>query len=78
MTPSQCRAGRALIRISQAELAARAGVCRKTVIIFEATGRNMLQGHVNAVRAALTAAGVEMIDGDRPGVRAPADSGARH
>lgn len=77
MTPSQCRAGRALIRISQTELAARVGLDRKTITLFEAAGRNMLRDNANAVRAALEEAGVEMIDGDRPGVRV-ADRGDRH
>lgn len=78
MTPSQCRAARALIRISQSELAARVGLCRRTLALFEATDRNMQQTNVAAVRAALEAAGVEMLDGEKPGVRAVAELGARH
>ena len=77
MTPSQCRAGRALIRISQEELAARTGLCRRTLALFENTSRAMHHNHVGTVRAALEAAGVEMIDGDKPGVRAAVECGAR-
>lgn len=69
MTPIQCRAGRAIANLSQSTLSARVGISRKTLILFETTNHHLHPNHVQALRAELERCGVEMIDGERPGVR---------
>lgn len=69
MTSAQCRAGRALLGWSAAELAERAGVHRNTVVRLEAGGE---AGHAAlAIRVALEAAGVVLLpeNGGGAGVR---------
>jgi predicted transcriptional regulator len=69
MTPAQCRAARALIDITQAELARRAVVPASLIADYE-TGAGTPRGaDLEAIQRALEAAGVEFIDGARPGVR---------
>jgi predicted transcriptional regulator len=69
MTPAQCRAARALIDMSHADLA-RAAVVTVTIIAdFETGVGGTRPTDVDAIQAALEKAGVEFIDGDRPGVR---------
>jgi hypothetical protein len=69
MTPAQCRAARALINMSQARLSHVAVVPITSVRDFEFTGAGARQADIHAMQAALEKAGVEFIDGDRPGVR---------
>lgn len=71
MTPSQCRAARALIGMEQGELARAAGVARSTVVDFEREAREPRAASVAAIRAALEAAGVVFLEenGGGPGVR---------
>jgi len=71
MTPEQCKAARALLRMEQGDLASRAGIARSTVIDFEKGSRSPRQGSIGAMRAALEAAGVEFIpeNGGGAGVR---------
>lgn len=71
MTPSQCRAARALVSMSQDELAARSQVAKRTIASFEGETRRPYERTVDAIRAALEAAGVEFIaeNGGGPGVR---------
>jgi len=71
MTPEQCKAARALLRMEQEQLANAAGVARSTVIDFEAKARSPRQSSVRAIRSALEAAGVQFIaeNGGGPGVR---------
>jgi uncharacterized protein len=62
-TPETCRAGRALLGLSQAELADRAGVARLTVADFERAARKPMAANLAAIRSALAAAGVDLLPG---------------
>jgi transcriptional regulator with XRE-family HTH domain len=69
LSPAQCRTGRALVDMDQAELARRAVVSRDTIADFENGSRAPIANSLSAIRSALEAAGVEFTDGDQPGVR---------
>jgi transcriptional regulator with XRE-family HTH domain len=71
MTPSQCRAARALLDCNQIELATRALVGLSTVVDFERERRAVSSDAIAAIQRGLEAAGVIFIeaDGDGPGVR---------
>lgn len=69
MTPGQCRAARAFIGMSQNELAKRAKVGVVTIIKFEAAMRVPYPDTIDAIIRALNRAGVELTNGDGPGVR---------
>jgi transcriptional regulator with XRE-family HTH domain len=71
ISPAQCRAARALMEMDQAELARRAVVSRDTIADFENGSRTPAADGLDAIRAALEAAGVIFIDenGNGLGVR---------
>lgn len=71
ITRDQCRAARALLQISQVDLATAVGLSKQTVIDFERGARNPHKSNLLAIQAALEASGVEFIDsnGGGPGVR---------
>ena len=71
MTPSQCRAARALVSISQDDLAKAASVAKATIAAFELDQRQPYARTLTAIRAALESAGVEFLaeNGGGPGVR---------
>jgi len=62
-TPATCRAGRALLGLSQAELADRAGLPRLTVADFERAARQPLAANLAAIRSALADSGVDLLPG---------------
>jgi len=71
ITPGQCRAARALLDITQPELAEAAGLGLSTIVDFEKSRRDVSRAAVHALQKALERAGVRFIekDGGGPGVR---------
>ena len=71
MTPTQCRAARALLEITQTELARVANLGLSTVVDFERKRREVSSEAIQAMRDALVYQGVDFIDenGGGPGVR---------
>jgi transcriptional regulator with XRE-family HTH domain len=71
LTPSQCRAARALLEITQPGLAERAGLGLSTIVDFERSRRAVPSETAQVVRRTLEKLGVEFIDenGGGPGVR---------
>lgn len=71
MTPSQCRAARGLVEMSQADLAKAANVGLSTVKNFEAGRSVPVANNLDAIRRVLEAAGVQFIpkNGGGEGVR---------
>lgn len=72
ITPDQCRAARAIVRMTQTDLAKAAEIATQTVADFERGARNPIKNNLLAMRTTLEAAGVLFIDGDKtagPGVR---------
>jgi DNA-binding transcriptional regulator YiaG len=71
MSPAQCRGARALLDITQPELARRAEVGLSTVVDFERERRIVSQEAVVKLQQALKDAGIDFIDenGGGPGIR---------
>lgn len=71
ITPAQCRAARGLLDWRQHELAAAASVGLSTVRDLETSRRDVSADKLVAIRAAIEAAGVELLSGsgERIGVR---------
>jgi predicted transcriptional regulator len=71
MTPAQCRSARALIEMTQPELARLAKLGLSTIVDFEKTRRQLPPQTIVTIRQALERSGVEFIDenGGGPGVR---------
>jgi predicted transcriptional regulator len=69
--PVQCRAARALLEITQIELADAAKLGLSTVVDFEKKRRQVSTMAILAIRDALAGKGIEFIDenGGGPGVR---------
>jgi transcriptional regulator with XRE-family HTH domain len=67
MTPAQCRAARALIDMTQAQLAGHAVVTTALIADYELGVSTLRPADLKAIRAALEREGVEFIDQD--GVR---------
>lgn len=68
ITPGQCRAARALLDITQTELAERAGCGLSTVVDFEKSRRDVSQAAVRGIQKALERSGIEFIAEGRLGV----------
>ena len=71
ITPGQCKAARALLELTQSELADAARLGLSTIVDFEKKRRQVSVAAIQAIRDALAARGVEFIDenGGGPGVR---------
>jgi transcriptional regulator with XRE-family HTH domain len=71
MSPSQCRGARALLDLTQPQLAKAAQVGLSTVVDFERERRSVSQDAVERMQQALEAAGIQFIDenGGGAGVR---------
>jgi transcriptional regulator with XRE-family HTH domain len=69
ITPAQSRAARALINWSQPQLAEASGVSVSTIRDFETGKRSPIVNNLAALRRALEAAGVELTNGEQPGVK---------
>lgn len=71
MTPAQCRAARALIGMTQSELATSAGFGLSTIVDFEKERRIVSTTAQSKMMQALEAAGVQFIEenGGGAGVR---------
>ena len=61
MTPDQCRAARAIVAISQDDLAAQSGVAKATIAAFELGQRQPYPRTIAAIRAADAA--IVVVDG---------------
>lgn len=75
LTPEMCRAGRALLRVSQSELARRAGVSRLTIAHFERAASKPIPVSLAAIRSALESSGVALLPGGAV-LRGPSRSAA--
>ena len=71
ITPEQCRAARALLRMSQDDLAAKTKLSAVTIRKFENQTASLREATINLIELTLAAAGIEFIDenGGGPGVR---------
>jgi transcriptional regulator with XRE-family HTH domain len=67
MTPAQCRAARALLGITQSQLARAAKLGLSTVVDFEKERRLVSNEAVKAIETALQRAGIEFMDGNGGG-----------
>jgi DNA-binding XRE family transcriptional regulator len=79
MTPSQCRGARALLDMTQPELATAAGLGLSTIVDFEKGRRPVSKDAIQAIYSALKRAGVDFIDenGGGPGVRLRKRTGSK-
>lgn len=67
MTPAQCRAARALVSISQDDLATASGIAKATIATFEVGQRKPYARTLDAIRNALQGMGVALIPGNGGG-----------
>jgi transcriptional regulator with XRE-family HTH domain len=64
ITPSQCRAARALLDMTQPELAERSGLGLSTIVDFEKSRREVSDRAIAELRSALERAGVRFVRQD--------------
>jgi len=71
ITPDQCRGARALLQMTQEQLAALSGVSLRTIAHFEKGERQPIPANIAALRRAFEEAGIEFIpeNGGGAGVR---------
>lgn len=68
LSPEACRAGRAILKWSTRDLAARSGVAWTTINQIE-NGKPFRQSTAERIAAAFSAEGVELLNGEAPGAR---------
>ena len=68
MSPSQCRGARALLDLTQPQLADAAEVGLSTIVDFERERRIVSEEAIAKMQAALQAAGIQFIDENGGGV----------
>jgi transcriptional regulator with XRE-family HTH domain len=68
LSPAQCRAARALLDMTQPDLAGRAGLGLSTIVDFERSRRSIPRETAQLIRDALEKLGVELIDENGGGV----------
>ncbi|MCF4130258.1 helix-turn-helix domain-containing protein [Methylobacterium sp. SyP6R] len=69
LTPAQIRAARAMLDITQAELAAASGISKTGINNIERGAADPKASTLASIQAALEKSGIEFLDGDAPGVR---------
>jgi transcriptional regulator with XRE-family HTH domain len=69
MTPSQCRAARALLNWTQDDLARAAEIGVATVRNFENEKSTPQRSSLKLIQQAFEAVGIQFTNGDGPGVR---------
>lgn len=65
ITPAQCRAARALLDITQPDLAERSGLGLSTVVDYEKSRRPVSERAIAELRSALERAGIRFIHTDK-------------
>jgi hypothetical protein len=68
ITPAQCRMARAALRWEMQTLSETAGVFRDTLLRFEGEQGGANRATLAVIRQAFEEAGVEFVDGHKPGV----------
>ena len=71
ITTEQCRGARAMIGMSQGDLADLAGLGRQTVVDFERGARTPYPKNLDTLRAVLEALGIEFLPGNGIRLRRP-------
>ncbi len=69
LAAAQCRAARALLAWSQEDLVRHSNITKKTIADFERGATTPRRQTLAQILAAFEKAGVEFLDGNRPGVR---------
>ena len=69
LTPAHIRAARALLDITQAELAERVGILKTGLNNIERGNADPKASTLNAIERCLAEAGIEFSNGGEPGVR---------
>jgi transcriptional regulator with XRE-family HTH domain len=64
ITPAQIRAARAMLRLTQEELAAKAGLSQRSLAMIETEGAKPREGTLERLRAALEEVGAVFIESD--------------
>ena len=73
---AQCRAARALVNMTQDQLAEASRVSKRTITHFEAGERQPVPATLEALRRALEAAGVEFLEGEGVRLRSSVEASA--
>jgi transcriptional regulator with XRE-family HTH domain len=73
ITPQQIRGARAMLGLTQAELAKRAGISTTGLNNIESGTGDPKASTLTAIKSALEAAGIEFTNGEAPGIRMKAD-----